>query len=985
MAHGRSGAFLPVMRSSPGFTPALTTSESPSPSATETSGLYLAVLDQMNLAFHRCEIITDAEGRPIDFRLLEVNAAWARTTGFDAVTSIGKTGRELAPQMEPRWIEACGRAALQRESQRLEQSFADLGKCYDVHLAPFGPPEARQFLAVAADITPQKRVEAERVAAMEQAEAAVAAADLERRRLAAVVEQLPVGVVVAEAPSGRIVQLNGAVQRIWGRAAHSERFDRYGTDYVGFHLGTDRPYASEEWPLARAILHGETVTDEVARVQWPDGTERFVSLSASPVRDASGDIVGGVVTSLDVTARAEVERALAETRRRLEASLLAGEVGTFEWDTVRQRVWGDENFNHMFGIAFDPDGSAPLDRYIDVIHPDDRAPMKAAVARTIEQGDPYEIAYRVLPDPSSPDTAGDEPRWLLVRAKPVTDDAGRVVHASGVCLDITARKRAEDELQRNAQMLQAISESTGDVIYAKDRDGRLTYGNPATFALIGRPPEETLGFTDAAYLNDKVVAANVMTNDRIVIETGVPHEFEEVVPLSDGSLRVWSSSKMPYRDADGAVVGLLGVSRDITARKQAAERLAAEELRARFLLQVDDATRSLEDAGEILRTSLRLLREQLGADRCVWAEVESDQNHFVFRDGAVAPGVADVSGRYPISAFGRDALQALREGRSFVLHDVRQAAPDADRAAYEASDIRALIAVPLRKGGGGGTRLVAGVGVHMGQARAWAPEEVALVEAVTQRCWEAVVRARLLADEQAARAEAEAANRAKSEFLAVMSHELRTPLNAIGGYAELMEMGIRGPVTAQQRDDLRRIQASQRHLLGLINEVLNYARVETGAVHYELTSVRVVDLLHAAEALVAPQAQARGLTLSIAECDRGLAVRADAEKLRQVLVNLLSNAVKFTDRGGEIAVACTPQGDRMEVTVRDTGVGIALDQRERIFDPFVQVRSDLTRLHEGTGLGLAISRDLARGMGGDLVVDSEPGAGSCFTIIMPRA
>jgi signal transduction histidine kinase len=218
-----------------------------------------------------------------------------------------------------------------------------------------------------------------------------------------------------------------------------------------------------------------------------------------------------------------------------------------------------------------------------------------------------------------------------------------------------------------------------------------------------------------------------------------------------------------------------------------------------------------------------------------------------------------------------------------------------------------------------------------------------------------------------------------------MSHELRTPLNAIGGYAELMEMGIRGPVTPAQREDLHRIQVSQRHLLGLINEVLNYAKVETGTVRYDLASVRVRDVLAAAEALVAPQTSAKGLRLTIGTCPPDLAVRADAEKLRQILVNLLSNALKFTERGGRIALECVASASRVEITVRDSGIGIPTEQLERIFEPFVQVRADLTRTAEGTGLGLAISRDLARGMGGELVVSSAMGQGSTFTLSLPRS
>jgi PAS domain S-box-containing protein len=244
---------------------------------------------------------------------------------------------------------------------------------------------------------------------------------------------------------------------------------------------------------------------------------------------------------------------------------------------------------------------------------------------------------------------------------------------------------------------------------------------------------------------------------------------------------------------------------------------------------------------------------------------------------------------------------------------------------------------------------------------------------------------RLLTESESARAEAESANRVKAQFLTNMSHELRTPLNAIGGYTELLQMAVRGPVTGEQREFLDRIQQSQRHLLGLINEVLNFAKIETGAVHYELSDVPLADVLAGAETLVALQAREKGLALTLEDCTPGLRVRADAEKLRQILVNLLSNAVKFTDPPGRITMSAAAAGDRVRVEVADTGVGIPADKLDAIFDPFVQVRSDLARPYEGTGLGLAISRDLAQGMGGELTAASAPGEGSTFTLNLPRA
>jgi len=199
----------------------------------------------------------------------------------------------------------------------------------------------------------------------------------------------------------------------------------------------------------------------------------------------------------------------------------------------------------------------------------------------------------------------------------------------------------------------------------------------------------------------------------------------------------------------------------------------------------------------------------------------------------------------------------------------------------------------------------------------------------------------------------------------------------------LIEMGIRGPVTPEQRDDLHRIQMSQRHLLGLINEVLNYAKLETGTVEFDVTEVRMREVLAAAESLVAPQAKAKGLALTVGDCPPSIVVHTDSEKLRQILVNLLSNAIKFTDAGGRIDMTCVADSKLVYVRVTDTGIGIPEDKLDAIFDPFVQVRPELTRRHDGTGLGLAISRDLARGMGGDLAVESALGKGSTFTLSLP--
>jgi len=304
------------------------------------------------------------------------------------------------------------------------------------------------------------------------------------------------------------------------------------------------------------------------------------------------------------------------------------------------------------------------------------------------------------------------------------------------------------------------------------------------------------------------------------------------------------------------------------------------------------------------------------------------------------------------------------------------------RAGGRAPGQEAWVGIPLIASTG---RPLGAFALGFAEARSFDTDLRRYVETIGDQSTQAFERVRLLETEHAARQAAEEANRAKTQFLATMSHELRTPLNAISGYAELLSLGLRGPTTPEQQEDLGRIMRSQRHLLSVINDILNFARLEAGHVEYRITNVPAADLLGDLESLIRPQLAAKRLEFSLEPVIDGIVVRADAAKVRQVLLNLVANAVKFTAPGGHIRIACDADDAHVHIRVTDTGIGIPMDRRGAIFEPFVQLHRTLAQPSEGTGLGLAISRDLARGMGGELTVESEPGSGSTFMLVLERA
>ncbi len=583
-----------------------------------------------------------------------------------------------------------------------------------------------------------------------------------------------------------------------------------------------------------------------------------------------------------------------------------------------------------------------------------------------------------------PDAPADDV-YITLSFSPVRDETGGVGGILATLVDTTAQvlgraaqaEREQLEARLSGALLNAalLLDQMSDGHIVLDPAFRIVTLNPSAERALGRSRATLLGQTHWEAFPASVGTEMERQYRRVAAEGVEAHFIHHYVGEGyDFHLEI---DAYPARDGGVAVFW-----REISARvrllaENEAARLEAEERVATLAAVLDNIPDALlvMRPGEITSAN-RVALDQLGVtsvESLQAAPGQASPLEKVFihpSSGVVLPLAATPIGRafagershaqVLLRALGRDATRPVRAAAAPIL--------------TEGGEVLGVVAVLTDM-------------TRQQQANAERDRLLAESEAARSGAEASFAQAQAAyAEARAASAELQVANRAKTEFLAVMSHELRTPLNAIGGYAELLDMGLHGPITPEQRTALDRIQRSQRHLLGLINGVLNYTKSEAGAVHYEVADVSLPEVLAECGTLVGPQARAKGLTLQPDSCAEPLSARADGEKLRQIVLNLLSNAVKFTRSGGRVSLECVAHGGgTVAVRVADTGRGIASDQLERVFQPFVQLDASLTRTHEGTGLGLAISRDLARGMGGDLTVASEVGVGSTFTLTLPLA
>ena len=534
---------------------------------------------------------------------------------------------------------------------------------------------------------------------------------------------------------------------------------------------------------------------------------------------------------------------------------------------------------------------------------------------------------------------------------------------------------------------------------------------------IGRPVTEALDPAAAAELKrllDRVRRDGVVARDASVSPgpAGLSAQRYTVWPVTNRSGGV-DQLVMVLLDGADADDGELTRSR----QTDIAERLLLSALREHMLAEEAEAARKRAAflAAAAVRLGASLDREKTYASMAglslpragAWCVVDIIEAGGVLHRLAIvhpdpaketlARGLERVWLPHPGDSFGVPLM--MRSPTPTVITDdidVALAAgahsPDTLRALHELG-VGALLVAPLLVRG---TVCGAITFVSRPGDAPYTPEEVWLAEALAVQCASALESTQLYDVANAARTaaeaaqrDAEAANRAKSRFLSMMTHDLRTPLNAIGGYAQLLDLGIRGPVTEAQHKDLTRIKVSQEHLLGLINRILSFAKLEGGKVQYDMSDVPLHEAIRGVEVFIGPQLFDKRLKYQYERPgesrDAAVRVRADPEKLQQVLTNLLANAIKFTEPGGQITVSYETRDADVAVRVRDTGRGIPADKIESIFEPFAQVGREPATPVGGVGLGLAICRELARGMGGNLTAESTLSVGSVFTLTLRRS
>jgi PAS domain S-box-containing protein len=636
--------------------------------------------------------------------------------------------------------------------------------------------------------------------------------------------------------------------------------------------------------------------------------------------------------------------------------------------------------------------------------------------------EPKEMAGRTVPDfcpEASPasllEVGGSELRlckkngeelWAKISATPIPDEENVTDGMLVMLTDITESKRAEELIRRSETELQAVLDNSPAMIYMKDQAGRYTFVNRGWTELFKIPSERAKGKTDFELFSEDV-ARQFAANDRTVVESGQTREFEEQSLLADG-LHSYQSVKVAIRDGNGQFHALCGISTDITERKAKEEALRQTHRALRVLSQCNSAVVHATEEQALLKDVCRIAVGQAGYLFAWVGYADNDEACTVRPVASAGPGegfLDRIHVSWADNEYGKGCMgPAIRTGKPAVVH--RMSINPTFAIWHEELDplnFQSAIAVPLLQG----DSVFGAMVIHSQEPEAFDSSEVELIAELGENLAHGIVslrarkeRAEAIAALERARNEledrvrlrtaelveardaAESADQLKSAFLATMSHELRTPLNSIIGFTGIVLQGLAGPLNEEQAKQLGMVQTSSRHLLALINDVLDISKIEAGQLDIYRASFPMLPAIQKTVSAILPLAGKKGIAVRTELSPEVGEICSDQRRVEQILLNLLGNAVKFTDQG-EVVVQCWRDNEWIVTAIRDTGIGIDPRHHESIFEPFRQEDTGLARKREGTGLGLSICKRLVGLLGGFISVESALGEGSTFTVRLP--
>ncbi|HEU5103310.1 MAG TPA: PAS domain S-box protein [Roseiflexaceae bacterium] len=666
---------------------------------------------------------------------------------------------------------------------------------------------------------------------------------------------------------------------------------------------------------------------------------------------------------------------LQERERHLHLALESARMVAWTWDSSHNRVETTDGFAAIYGLSkieYAEQGFA-------LLHPDDRERHQQTVKQAVETLSRYHSEFRII----RPDTG--QTVWMEERAVPLLDPAGQLQGLAGVVADITERRRADEALRASEARYRELANAMPQLVWTSDANGVVDYYNSRVgeYAGIVRSENGSWDWQPVLHPDDLQPTLEAWQEST---RNGRLYAFEHRIQMKDRSFRWHLSRAVPARDPDGRFVKWFGTATDIHEQHQVAQD-------ARCLADIGEIIRLTADAEAMLAQVTQVLGEYLQIRRCMVIEIYVPENRGVVRQ-QYCRGVPPVASEYQLTEYSEVAQIEIDMGRTIVNVDSQIDPRTAAiyETTYHPHGERAYVAVPLmRNGKRNGT-----LWVSDDQPRRWEAREVLLLETVAERVWLAIERLRaeqalraneerlqtLYIQEQAARAQAEAASRLKDEFLATVSHELRTPLTSILGYGQIIQTRKRDEAYVART--IEKIVRSAKAQAQLIDDLLDVARIITGKLRVEPRPIDMSAVIQAAIEALRPAIDAKAIRLEL-DMDAGAnAMIGDPDRLQQVVWNLVSNAVKFTPSGGRVQMRFAIAEHLAQLTIADTGQGISPEFLPYVFDRFRQAESTSTRAYGGLGLGLAIVRHLVEMHGGTVHAESPgPGHGATFTVRLP--